>query len=105
MARLLLIGPFVAEADEEPPSSALIEAIDKLTPSDLALLVLLARYPSAHRRQELIEAMWPENKDWEIDFEAHLREEPEATARQESRSESQYCRQPAEGPRRGARAR
>jgi hypothetical protein len=81
MARLLLIGPFVAEADEEPSSSALIEAIDKLTPSDLALLVLLARYPSAHRRQELIEAMWPENNDWEIDFEAHLREEPEATAR------------------------
>jgi hypothetical protein len=74
MARLLLIGPLRAEPDEEPQSLALGKAIDALTPSDLALLVLLARHPGLHRRQELIEAMWPENKDWEIHFEAHLRE-------------------------------
>jgi len=80
MARLLLIGPLLAEPDQEPASPALIKATDALTPSDLALLVLLVRHRGAHRRQALIEAMWPENEDWEIDFEAHLRD-PESAKR------------------------
>jgi hypothetical protein len=78
MARLLLIGPFLAEPDLEPASPALVKATDALTPSDLALLVLLVRHRGAHRRQALIEAMWPENEDWEIDFEAHLRDSESA---------------------------
>lgn len=75
MAQLLLIGPLIAEPDDKPASPELPEAIDRLTPSDKALLVLLARHRGAHRAQALVEALWPENEDWEIDFDRHLSDE------------------------------
>ena len=82
MARLLLIGPLLAEPDQESQSTAVSEATSELTPSDLALLVLLARHPDQHPRKDLIKEMWPENLEWEIDFETHLRE-PESAKRVE----------------------
>jgi hypothetical protein len=71
MARLLLIGTLIAEADSPASQPDADAAVAALTPSDCALLVLLTSHKGSHRVRKVIETMWPDEGEWDVHFDRY----------------------------------